>query len=309
MEHCQKAFSKDFKKNWPSLITFWNVCDCLLLNYIISIKYLTMIKGFKHVSLLLVVLFSLSSFSSGMDITDPKLASLIKSLYRVNGGWKKLAAKRTVEFSYLYKDYQKGTDISKERYVFSDETSWAEYTRHEANVLPDNTSGIVRQLYMNGNSKIAHNGNMVSDPAAVGGTGFLRTANYYWFTMMNKLDDPGTIPKYLGQEVVNGINYDKVSLSYDGAAIGKEVNDEYILYFNPKTKLVDRFYFSLPALGVNQPAILMESTYEKIDGIYVSTYRKASFPDDKGNYAVGLEQFTTNVKFGGRFKDSHLSVQ
>ncbi len=268
-----------------------------------------MIKVFKNTSLLLVLVFSLTAFSSTVEMADPKSESLIKALYRVNGGWKKLASKRTVEFSYLYKDYQKGTDISKERYVFRDETSWAEYTRHEANVLPDNTSGIVRQLYMNGTSKIAHNGNMVSDPAAVGGTGFLRTANYYWFTMMYKLDDPGTIHKYLGQEVVNGINYDKVSLSYDGAAIGKEVNDEYILYFNPNTKLVDLFYFSLPALGVNQPAIKMELTYEKIDGVYVSTYRKASFPDDKGNYSVGLEQFTTNVKFGARFNSSSLSVQ
>ena len=256
--------------------------------------------------LLVTVFFNFTITENNTD--DPKSKALIKALYKANGGWAKLAALKDVQYTYVYNDAKKGTDISIERYIFSDETSWGKYTKHEANVMPDITEGIVKQCYMGGQSMISHDGNMIKDPAAIGGTEFLRRANYFWFTMMHKLDDPGAVHKYLGQETVNGINYDKMSLSYNAASTGKEVNDEYILYFNPKTSMVDIFYFSLPALGVNQPALKMELEYTRIKGIPVSTTRKVSFPDDKGNYAVGLEQTTKDVKFNNGFTAADMKL-
>lgn len=258
----------------------------------------------------LLVALSVTLFSAftttEMTTDDEKSKALIQALYKVNGGWAKLAAKKDVQYTYIYKKGET-MDLSTERYVFDGETSWAEYTQHQINVMPDK-EGMVKQCYMNGESKISLAGKQVTDPEAVGGTTFLRTANYFWFTMMHKLDDPGTVHKYLGKETMNGINYDKVSLSYDAKKIGKEVNDEYILYFNPETKLIDMFMFSLPAMGVNKPALKMEVEYTNIEGIPVSTKRMVSFPDDKGNYAVGLVQITKNVKFNNGFTAADFKI-
>lgn len=261
-------------------------------------------------SKLLVIGLAVTVFSaftiSDKVADDEKSKALIQALYKANGGWAKLAAKKDVQFTYIYKKGET-MDLSTERYVFDGETSWAEYTQHDINVLPGK-AGMVKQCYMNGQSKISLAGQQVNDAEAVGGTTFLRKANYFWFTMMQKLDDPGTVHKYLGQEMMNGVNYDKVSLSYDSKMTGKEVNDEYILYFNPKTSLVDMFMFSLPAMGVNKPALKMEVEYTTIEGIPVSTKRMVSFPDDKGNYAVGLIQISKDVKFNNGFTAADFKI-
>ncbi len=256
--------------------------------------------------MLVAAAIALFSFSTEHPESDAKALALIKAMYKVNGGWEKLASKNDVEFTYVYNSNGK-MDISTERYIFDNEASWAKYSRHEVNVMPEE-KGTVKQCLMDGNPMISLNGEAVADPQALGGTAFLRSANYFWFTMMYKLDDPGTINKYLGKETINGINYEKVSLSYESAVVGKEVNDEYILYFNPKTKLVDIFMFSLPIMGFNEPVLKMEVEYSVIDGISVQTKRVASFPDEDGNYAPSLEQTTKDVKFNNKFTSSDFHI-
>ena len=118
---------------------------------------------------------------------------------------------------------------------------------------------------------------------------------------MYKLDDPGTHHKYLGKEEVNGINYDKVLLTYVPSEVGKEVNDEYVLYFNPKTHLVDQFLFSIPALGIEKPILRMDLEYEKIDGVYIATKRKAFAPNEKGEYNQMGEYTSKDIKFNNNF--------
>jgi len=244
------------------------------------------------------------TFSEG---PDPKSKSLIDALYKVNGGWEKLWSKNDVQFTYVYKDFAKGTDISVERYIFEGESSFAEYQQHEVNVMPGK-DGVVKQCYMDGVAKISLDGNSVTAPEAVGGTEFLRVANYYWFAMMYKIDDPGAYHKYLGQEEVTGVNYDKVSLTYKPAEVGKEVNDEYILYFNPKTHMIDQFMFSLPAMGVNAPILKMELDYELIDGIYIATTRRAFAPNEKGEFNQMGEYLSKNIKFNNKFKKQDFKI-
>lgn len=70
----------------------------------------------------------------------------------------------------------------------------------------------------------------IEDPKAVGGSEFLRRANYFWFVMPYKLNDKGTILKYMGQEDYNRTSYDKIEITYYQAITGKEQNDIYILY-------------------------------------------------------------------------------
>jgi len=128
-----------------------------------------------------------------------KSLQLIQDMEKVNGGWNALLNLKDVEYTYTYDDKAKGIDLSTERYIFQDESSWAEYSQHNVNVMPGK-EGKVMQSLVDGNPKITMDGNMVTDEAAVGGTAFLRHANFYWFTMMYKLNDPNAVHTYLGNE-------------------------------------------------------------------------------------------------------------
>ncbi len=231
---------------------------------------------------------------------DAKSKMLYTALEKVNGGYKKLAKKKDVQFMYYYDDKAKGMDVSMEKHIFNGEHSWAEYTKHPVNVLPGQP-GVAVQSLVNNKPAITLAGKKVMDEQALGGTVFLRKVNLYWFAMMYKLQDPGTISKYEGQKKFNGKTYDVVNLTYDSAVTGKEANDEYILYFNPETKLVDMFYFSLPAFGVNDPILRMDLDYEKVDGILLSTERRAYAPNEKGEYGQIGEYKTKDIKFKNKF--------
>ncbi|MEP1488207.1 MAG: DUF6503 family protein [Algibacter sp.] len=257
----------------------------------------------------LILAVTLLFFISGMNAQngDEKSISLINALVKVNGGYETLASKKDVQFDYLYDNFEQGKDVSLERHIFGGEQSWASYTHHDRNVLPTQ-KGIAVQSLIDGKPALTLDGKIISDEKALGGTVFLRRVNFYWFTMMYKLQDAGTNYKYLGTEKVNDITYDKVSLKYDIDVTKKEENDEYILYFNPNTHLVDLFYFSLPAFGVKTPILKMTLKYEKIDGVYISTVRKSYGPDKKGKYQLGGEYIFSNIKFNNGFKSEDFKL-
>jgi len=163
----------------------------------------------------------------------------------------------------------------------------------------------VVQSYVHRKPQITHNGKMITDKEAIGGTVFLREVNTFWFTMIYKLEDHGTNHEYMGTENVDGINYEKVLLTYDNAVTGKPADDKYILYFNPKSHMIDLFYFSLPAFGINDPIIKMTMNYQKIDGIYIPTVRKSYAPNpDTGEYTINGEYTFSNIKFKNKFTPS-----
>ncbi|OUR91892.1 hypothetical protein A9Q87_08805 [Flavobacteriales bacterium 34_180_T64] len=249
-------------------------------------------------SMLVAFLFTLSTSAQN---SDAKSAELIDALVAVNGGYKSLAAKKDVQFHYVYDNFEKGKDVSTERHIFHGEHSWASYEQHDLNVMPG-TKGIALQSYVDSKPTLTLNGKAITDQKAIGGTIFLRKVNFYWFAMMYKLKDPGTNYKYLGTEKVGDVAYDKVSLIYDADITKKEKNDEYILYFNPNTHLVDQFYFSLPDWGIEKPILKMTLTYEKVDGILVSTVRKGFMPNEKGKYVpIGVYTFS-EISFNNGFK-------
>lgn len=255
-----------------------------------------------RITRILVFLFiTILSTSISAQQADSKSKGLLDALKEVNGGYKKLASKKDVQFSYVYDNMDQGRDVSLERHIFHGEHSWASYSEHKRNVLPDK-QGIAVQSLVHGKPSLTLNGKTVNDEAALKGTVFLRKVNFYWFTMMYKLNDAGTIFSYLGQEEANGIMYDKVSLTYDSDITGKEANDEYILYFNPKTHLIDQFYFSLPAWGIDKPILKMTLEYEKVDGIYLTTVRKSYGPDENGKYHMNGIYTFKDIKFNNGFK-------
>ncbi len=248
----------------------------------------------------MALVISLST-SLAQDGKDPK--QLISKVEKAVGNWNDLYAKKNVEFTYKYfYPEQNIMDLSTERYVFEGEKSWAKYSVHQINVLPKSTGEVI-QYYDGKTAGISDNGKVMTGAAEVGGAEFLRKANYFWFVMMYKLSDPGTIHKYEGQETVNGVNYDKVSVGYKSDVTGKPQNDAYVLYINPSTSLVDRFFFSLPAMGVNDPVLLMEVEYEDFDGLKLPTKRKAYQP---GQTKPFLLSTSSELKFNNTFSEADM---
>jgi hypothetical protein len=238
--------------------------------------------------------------TAGSAQTDSKSTELVDALNAVNGGYTKLAAKKDVQFTYIYDNMGAGKDVSTERHIFNGEHSWGSYTEHKRNVFPDK-EGLAVQSLVHGKPALSLDGVEVTDEKAIGGTVFLRKVNFYWFTMMYKLKDPGTNYKHLGTEDINGVLYDKVSLMYSADVTKKEKNDEYILYFNPETHLIDQFYFSLPDWGINDPILKMTLAYEMIDGLLISTIRKSYGPDENGTYQQNGVYTFKDIKFDNGF--------
>lgn len=263
----------------------------------------------KIVVLKLVLAFALLLFInvSHAQNGDEKSLSLLNDLVSLTGGYEALAAKKDVQFNYLYDNFEKGKDVSLERHIIGGEHSWGSYEHHDLNVLPKQTGTAVQSL-VDGKPALTLNGNAISDEKALGATVFLRRVNFYWFTMLYKLQDDGTQYKYLGTEKVNNIEYHKVSLKYDAAVTKKEKNDEYILFFNPKTHLIDLFYFSLPDFGINEPILKMTMEYKVIEGIYIPVKRKSYGPDKNGVYHLGGEYTFSDIKFNNGFKSEDFKL-
>ncbi|MCB1045425.1 MAG: hypothetical protein KDC35_20955 [Acidobacteria bacterium] len=211
------------------------------------------------------------------------------------GGRDSFYAMRDVSFTYTYLNTATGArDVSEERYIFDGERSYAEFS-HTENVLPD-LNGKLVQGFDGQQAWATVNGQLVDDPKMMGMTMFLRKTNYYWFTMMFKLADPGLIYTDKGVRQVEGIAYDMVEIGFE-QGVGN-VQDTYLLYINPYTHLVDQFLFTVRDFGVETP-LLMKVNYVSIDGLMIPTVRRFVQSDWDGTIqgdSWNLE-ITENVKF------------
>jgi len=257
---------------------------------------------------LAIVTFTLTS-ANWVEDHNPK--ELIQKMEQAMGGWNKMYDLKDVQFTYNY-EYpgQNKKDVSIEKYIFEGEHSWAKYTTHQINVMPEAGGEVVQSLY-NNKIMVTHDGKVMTDEKMNGLGIFLRKANYYWFTMMYKLSDPGVKLTDMGEETMNDLAYHKVKVEFNADEVGKEVNDSYIIYINPKTNLVDQFYFSLPAMGVNQPVILMKVEYQTIDGVKVPSKRYVFQPNEEGAYGAepNLVQTSSNIKFNNGFTAKDFMVK
>ncbi|MDT0608105.1 DUF6503 family protein [Croceitalea rosinachiae] len=239
------------------------------------------------------------------DTNDPQ--TVLAAIEYAHGGWNDLWKKGDVQYTYNYHSTDANkTDISTERYIFSNEASYGHYTKHEINVMPD-VEGNVTQCFDGEKTVVLINGEKTDNPQGNVVGDFLRKANYFWFVMPYKLNDQGTITTYIGQEELNGKTYDKLNVTYDPKLTGKEENDIYILYVNPETKLIDRFFFSLPFMGVNEPVIIADYEYSDVEGQMIATKRNYYMPSPNG-YAdsPNLVQTLTDIKFNSGFTTDNL---
>ncbi len=264
--------------------------------------YLTK-KTFTCVFTASILVISLACQQKQIDPAEnPK--GLVEQMVVEIGGIDKLHSLKDVEYTYIYHDLTNDKkDVSLERYVFDGELSWAHYETREKNVVPQ-MEGEVNQGFNGSESWMTIDGKLVEDnPQLAKLCDFLRKTNYYWFTMMFKLTDPGVQYKYNGAKTVDGVDYDLIEISF-GEGVG-DAQDTYLLYINPETKLVDQFLFTVMDFGVAEP-FLMKVEYEEIQGVKLPAKRKyvrANWEGEPQN-----DEWTaaiwTNIKFNNGFDRS-----
>lgn len=200
---------------------------------------------------------------------DPK--RLIQEVSNAVGGLEKMKALGDVQYLYEVIDEKTGKkDISIERYVFDGELSWAKYLELGKSGTPDQNRRQI-QSYDGQETWVTVDQKLIESDELLRKADFLRKTNYYWFAMMHKLQDPGVRYSYKGTSKVGDIIYDLVRMDFE-EGIG-DVNDTYLLYINPSTKLVDQFLFTVMDFGMKDP-LLMTVEYEEVAGLLLPATRK-----------------------------------
>lgn len=233
--------------------------------------------------------------------------SLVAKMVAKVGSMDKLKALKDVEYKYTFRDVSNNvSDVSTERYIFEGEQSWAQYDHHTFFIFP-NEDGLVIQGYDGKTTWTSLNNKIIETPEAIRLAYFFRKTNFYWFTMMPKLLDEGLEYELLDDRIVNDINYKIVKVTFK-ENVG-DVQDEYILYINPLSYLVDQFLFTVKSFNQTAP-FLMQLEYEVVEGIHVSTKRRFTNSDWQGKI-VGekwSEQTSEQVKFNNEFDESLFNV-
>ena len=253
--------------------------------------------------LAVILLFVTNAFAED----DIQARSLIESVTAAMGGIERLQALRDVEYKYIYRDPSSGKeDVSTERYIFEGELSWASYSKRELVVFPE-TAGELVQSFDGKKTSVTLNGEEVKDEKLITKSDFLRKTNYYWFTMMFKLLDPGIIYTYEGTRTVSGTTYDVVRITFK-VGVG-DVSDIYVLYINPKTKMIDRFLFTVMDFNLKEP-YLMTVEYEEVDGLKLPTQRRYAPANWDGSVKEEkwIDEISQNIQFGNGFKRADFSL-
>ncbi|MDA8527856.1 hypothetical protein N9K67_03540 [Opitutaceae bacterium] len=238
---------------------------------------------------------------------DRKSRELLDKLESRIGSYDRLLEKRDIEVKYVYHSFKNGLNITRERFIYDGEHSWAEYQTH---FLPeyDATAGTLRQALIHDQPYASIDGRVLNDAALADNILLHRRVNFYWMTMLYKLRDPGTNFAYLGTHEENGITYDKVHLTFDSDVIDKKRLDQYVLCFNRDTHMVDLYFWSG---GTERPLDRLQKTtveHQMIEGVYIPVLRKVYGFAKDGSYELRTVTSYTEVKFDQGFKPSDFEL-
>ena len=249
-----------------------------------------------------LILFLLSYIENVWAEKNPK--ELVKEVVNNVGDYEKLKQLNDVEYTYTYKESNTGKeDVSVERYIFEGELSWAEYTKRQAIVMPDQEGKLI-QGYNGKISWATLNGNLINNSQLLKLSDFIRKTNFYWFCMNQKLLDPGILYSYDGNKELNGVNYDLVRINFE-EGVG-DVSDTYLLYINSETKLIDQFLFTVMDFNIDNP-YLMRVEYKEINGVKLPVSRTATSSNWDGDVKEDSEwihEFMENIKFNNGFSEN-----
>jgi len=260
-------------------------------------------KIYKCITAIFIVCVFINNLYAEDYNNEKDAKKLIEEMVETVGDYNKLKSLADVQYKNTHRDIKSGkADISIERYIFNGELSWAKYTTNENVVLPDQQGEII-QGYNGKESWMTIDGEIVDDPQALKLADFFRKANFYWFSMMAKLLDPGINYSYKGTTNLNDIEYDLVEITFD-KGVG-DVSDTFLLYINPDTNLVDQFLFTALDFGVTEP-FLMKVEYEETDGVFLPAKRIIAKSNWNGEILedASIEVIMTDIKFKNGFMKS-----
>lgn len=220
---------------------------------------------------------------------------LVYNMVQKVGNYSTLMAKKDVVYNYNYETPDGQADNSTEKYLFSGELSYGNYDKHQR-TLPE-MEGVIEQGYDGTEFWLKNKGVLVNDTNAMKRVIFSRPTNFYWFTMFQKLLDPGLVYDYLGEKMIHSTAYDVVKISFK--TTDDKPTDVYQLYINKKTQLVDQFLFTVADFGVIETPFLMQLQYETIDGMLIPSKRlyKKSTWDAEVSDEPWIKVNWTNIKF------------
>ncbi|MGF1512034.1 MAG: DUF6503 family protein [Myxococcota bacterium] len=258
-------------------------------------------------SIALLSLFTLLASTPGRA-EDAKATALINEVQAKVGTMADLHALKDVEYSYTYR---RGSDLkidlSIERYVFDGELSYGRYVVHEVFVAPGQEGEVV-QAYDGSQVQATIDGAPIEDPKQIGLAQFMRPTNFYWFAMMQKLNDPGVVHEYLGTRTVDGIDYEVVDMTFESS--GEKKTDRYVLYINPKTSLVDQFLFTIVDFGVTEP-FLMKVEHERFGKVMLPVQRRYAEANWEGTIKDDVawnEEIMTAINFNNGFTRADFTL-
>lgn len=254
----------------------------------------------KHPVFAATAIVFLASPSQARELN--KGTTLIDAMIQEVGSMDELRKRGDVEYTYVYETADGSKrDVSVERYRFDGELSWAKYTERSFQLAPE----LEGQLIQGWDGKAAWvtlDGKPINDEKLKGAARFLRKTNFYWFAMMPKLRDPGIDHSYQTVRTVDGVDYELVKATFDDG-VG-DAQDTYLLYINPKTKLVDRFLFTVAGMGVKDP-LMMVVEYKDVDGVKLPVERKYTRSNWDGEIPTDAEwthERMKDIRFRNGFK-------
>lgn len=250
-------------------------------------------------SFFLMPVLALCFTNTNIMNNDDHAHDLIKNMVKKVGSIDKLKKKKDVIYTYSYITPDGKYDQSIEKYIFDGELSYGQYITHQRTFA--DLPGVIEQGYDGSEYWLKNEGKILKDKDRLKRVKFNRPTNYYWFTMMQKLLDPGLIYEYLGETSIKNQEYDIVKVSFE--AQGGKPSDIYQLYINKKTSLVDQFLFTVADFGMMEPK-LMQVEYEKIDGMYIPAkrqYKASNWNADVSN-KPWIKVMWTNIRFNNKLK-------
>ncbi|MGJ8593428.1 MAG: DUF6503 family protein [Aquaticitalea sp.] len=258
---------------------------------------------FKLFSIIIISMHFLSCKEKNKEIVTPektpivqnKGKELVQKMVEKVGNYNMLSQKKDVVYTYTYQTPDGKMDISTEKYLFNGELSYGAYQKHER-TFPD-LEGLIEQGYDGNEYWLKHKGEILNDSTRLKRVAFNRPTNFYWFTMFQKLLDPGLNYDYLGEKTISEQPYDIVKISFNSE--DDKPTDIYQLYINKNTVMVDQFLFTVADFGAMEIPNIMQLEYEDIDGLLIPTKRQ--YKQSTWNADVSEDPWIhvtwTNIKF------------
>lgn len=128
---------------------------------------------------------------------------------------------------------------------------------------------------------------------------FFHNLYFYFFSFPFVVADPGSIQEYLGETTFNGKNYKKIKITY-GDGVGDAPEDQYILWIDAETNLLDFINYSVTYFDASRAErynALDYSGWEQVNGMTVpNEFTSYRWENDSLGEKRGVTKFE-NITF------------